>query len=199
MQQRSEDTRARIQTAAADLFSREGYDASGVAEICAAAGVSKGAFYHHYSSKQALFLALLDSWLVGIEEELQINATERGGVPAALLKMAGRSGEVFQSAERQFRLILEFWVQASRKPEIWKAAVAPYRHYQALFTAMLVEGQREGSLGTEFDPEDAARVIAGMAMGLLLQAFLDPSGAVWEQVTRAGMEIILKGMQRREP
>ncbi len=39
-QQRSEDTRARILRAALECFSRAGYDATGVAEICAAAGVS---------------------------------------------------------------------------------------------------------------------------------------------------------------
>ena len=55
-QQRSEETRARILAAALDRFARYGYDATGVAEICRAAGVSKGAFYHHFPSKQAAFL-----------------------------------------------------------------------------------------------------------------------------------------------
>ena len=61
-QQRSEETRARILHAALECFSRTGYDASGVAEICAAAGVSKGAFYHHFPTKQAVFIELLNFW-----------------------------------------------------------------------------------------------------------------------------------------
>ena len=60
MQQRSIETRRRIMSAAVALFAAQGYNASGVAEICRAAGASKGAFYHHFSSKQALFVAVLE-------------------------------------------------------------------------------------------------------------------------------------------
>jgi len=62
MQQRSEETRKHILEAAQRLFSAKGYDATGVAEICQAAGVSKGAFYHHFLTKQAVFLVLLENW-----------------------------------------------------------------------------------------------------------------------------------------
>ena len=68
MQQRSMETRKRILDAAQSLFSQSGYDATGVAEICRAAGVSKGAFYHHFPSKQAIFLELLDGWLSRLDE-----------------------------------------------------------------------------------------------------------------------------------
>lgn len=200
MQQRSEDTRARIQAAAVDLFARHGYDATGVAEICSAAGVSKGAFYHHFPSKLVLFLALLEDWLAGVEEGLQIAHPSQGSrsIPRMLVDMAGRSGGLFQSAEGQLRLILEFWTQASRKPEVWKAAIAPYRRYEALFSGMLAEGQKEGSLAPEIDPAVAARVVVGLAMGLLLQALFDPDGAAWPEVTRKGVEMLVEGIQRRE-
>ena len=59
MQQRSEETRTHILKAALDLFSKNGYDATSVANICQAAGVSKGAFYHHFASKHSVFQALL--------------------------------------------------------------------------------------------------------------------------------------------
>ena len=41
------------------LFSSTGYNKASVDDICAQAGISKGAFYHHFKSKQELFLALL--------------------------------------------------------------------------------------------------------------------------------------------
>lgn len=197
MQQRSEDTRARIQAAAAELFSRNGYDATGVAEICSLSGVSKGAFYHHYSSKQELFLSLMEGWLVGIENRVQINRTAVHDIPTVLAEIAGRSGDVFKTAGNQFRLILEFWTQASRKPEIWKAAIAPYRQYENFFSNVLAEGQKEGSLSQDFDPLTASRVIVGLAMGLLLQAMIDPEGADWDDVTRNGIGMMVEGIKRR--
>ena len=46
--------RARVLDAAVDLFARQGYDGTSVAEVIAAAGVAKGGFYHHFVSKEAL-------------------------------------------------------------------------------------------------------------------------------------------------
>ncbi len=63
MQARSEETRTHILEAALRRFANHGYSAASVDEICAEAGVSKGAFYHHFPSKQALFLELLNEWL----------------------------------------------------------------------------------------------------------------------------------------
>jgi AcrR family transcriptional regulator len=63
MQHRSAETRSHILEAAQRLFSLNGYDATGLAEICQAAGASKVAFYHHFPTKQAVFLELLENWL----------------------------------------------------------------------------------------------------------------------------------------
>ena len=48
------DLRARVLDAAVDLFARQGYDGTSVAEVIARAGVAKGGFYHHFASKEAL-------------------------------------------------------------------------------------------------------------------------------------------------
>lgn len=49
-------TRDRIQAAALDLFIVAGVEATSVAEICRAAGVSNGSFFHHFPSKEELAL-----------------------------------------------------------------------------------------------------------------------------------------------
>jgi len=46
--------------AAVKLFSTRGFTTASVDDICEEAGISKGAFYHHFETKQAHFLALLD-------------------------------------------------------------------------------------------------------------------------------------------
>ncbi|HPX96273.1 MAG TPA: TetR/AcrR family transcriptional regulator [Brevefilum fermentans] len=45
---RGADTRQSILDTALSLFSKNGYDATSVAEICQQAQISKGAFYHHF-------------------------------------------------------------------------------------------------------------------------------------------------------
>jgi TetR/AcrR family transcriptional repressor of nem operon len=61
------DTRERLIEAAVFLFWENGYAATGVAEILARAKVNSGSFYHFFKSKEALLLAVLDWYLLGLE------------------------------------------------------------------------------------------------------------------------------------
>ena len=59
VQARAEATRRRIIDAAIALFSEEGYGDTGLAAIMDRADVSKGAFYYHFESKEALASAII--------------------------------------------------------------------------------------------------------------------------------------------
>ncbi len=57
---KGDDTRARIFTAAIDLFRRQGFDETTMREIAAAAGVAIGAAYYYFDSKDSIVLAFYD-------------------------------------------------------------------------------------------------------------------------------------------
>jgi AcrR family transcriptional regulator len=166
-----------------------------VDEICAEAGVSKGAFYHHFESKQALFLALLDGWLKTIDNVIE--AANDKTVPEKFMQVTEAFPYIFKSAENHLPLFLEFWLQASRDEDIWQASVAPYRRYHKYFTSLIKKGVDEGSF-VEVDPEIAARLIVSAAMGLFLQNLLDPRGANWEKVARESATMLVNNMMRKE-
>jgi len=56
------EARARLIEAARRLVRHKGFAATSVDDLCAAAGVTKGAFFHHFPSKDALGVALIDDW-----------------------------------------------------------------------------------------------------------------------------------------
>ncbi len=56
--ERRHSTRARLIQAARDLFSDQGYESTPTEQIIAAAGVSRGAMYHHFGAKRDLFEAV---------------------------------------------------------------------------------------------------------------------------------------------
>lgn len=64
------DTRQRLLGSARDLLYSRSYGHVGVKEICDAARVQKGSFYHFFPSKQALALAVLDEYFVELKEDI---------------------------------------------------------------------------------------------------------------------------------
>lgn len=56
------DVRSRLLRAGTDLIRGRGYVATSVSDICGAAGVSKGAFFHHFESKEDLARECLSQW-----------------------------------------------------------------------------------------------------------------------------------------
>ena len=198
MQTRSKETRSHIMDAAIGELCRSGYDATSVSDICREAGVSKGAFYHHFPSKQALFLAIMRDWLRGIDTQLFANRTQGKNVPQAIQDMGSTLGVIFQAASGRLPMFMEFMVQASRDKEVWNAVIAPYRQYQQGFSNLISEGKKEGSFRADVEAGEAAWVLISLAVGILLQGVVDPGAADWESVTNKGVQMILDGLQRRE-
>jgi TetR/AcrR family transcriptional regulator, transcriptional repressor for nem operon len=57
-----ETARNRLLSAASRIVLQKGYHATSVDELCAAAGVTKGAFFHHFRSKEDLAVAAAEHW-----------------------------------------------------------------------------------------------------------------------------------------
>ncbi len=195
--QRGEETRNRILDAALDCFARYGYDATGVAEICQCAGVTKGGFYHHFSSKQAVFLELLERWLKGLDARLEQIRSGAETVPEELLRMTTMVRQVFHDAGGKLPIFLEFLTKAGQSPVVWQATVAPFRRYHGFFAGMIEAGIAEGSLGP-VDPALGSHLLLAFAVGLLALGLLDPHGADWGQVAQEGMKILLRGLESEE-
>jgi AcrR family transcriptional regulator len=194
MQHRSEETRTKIMESAIKLFSNSGFNKASVDDICEEAGISKGAFYHHFKSKQELFLALLDGWLQTIDSAIE--ASKDKTVPETFMQMSEAYPFIFETAGDGLPMFLEFWLQASRDKKIWEASIAPYRRYHKYFTSLIKKGVDEGSF-VEVDPELASRLIVSTAMGLLLQSLLDPKGAKWEKVARDSTTMLVNSLLQK--
>jgi AcrR family transcriptional regulator len=196
VQVRSEETRNRILQSALRLFSETGYDATGVAGICGSAGISKGAFYHHFETKQAVFLQLLEDWLQQVDADLQTALSEAPTVVDGLLGMAARTRDVFSTADGRLSILLEFWAQARKDPVVWERTIAPFRRYRDAFAGIIAKGIEEGSL-RPIDADKAAQALMSLAVGIILQGVLDPNGARWDRVIQDTIGMLVEGIGRK--
>ena len=91
---RSDTTRAALIAAGRELFVSRGYAETGTPELVAEAGVTRGALYHHFADKRALFRAVVVAESAAVAQEIE-SAARPGLAP---LKALSKGGAAFLEA-----------------------------------------------------------------------------------------------------
>jgi AcrR family transcriptional regulator len=170
--------RAEVLDKALALFLERGYENVSLNDLLAAAGTSKGAFYHYFPSKEALVTALTERSAAEAFEVLRPvfdqpgkNALERlnAGLAASYrVKMAMGAPE--QIAAMTSLLKPENQALFGRIVTIWEDLFRP------VLTEVITQGVHEGVFDT-FDPEGVGDMIQGFAASMqtsLVQVFNAP-------------------------
>jgi TetR/AcrR family acrAB operon transcriptional repressor len=194
-QSRSAATRAHILDAAGSLFARRGYDAISVADICEQAGVTKGAFYYHFASKQQAFLDLRDRWLAPLDAQFKLTRAADETLPQVLQRIAAMAQPIFEAVggEQRQQIFLELLSAARHDPAILPAMLSPRRKYRSLFARLVRTGVTEGTL-RDIDATLAAEVLVTLGFGFVMQSLLDPDGADWAKLARQGIALLMQGL-----
>ncbi len=100
--ERSAATRSALIAAARKLWGKRGYAEVGTPEIAAAAGVTRGAMYHQYADKAALFGAVVE--VVETEAMARLSAVVTSAAPA--------------SPTAAMRIAADAWLEIATEPEI---------------------------------------------------------------------------------
>lgn len=197
-QQRGEETRSHILDIAGELFAKHGYDATSVADICARAGVTKGAFYHHFASKQSVFLELRDRWLGPLDAQLTLPRGEDVTLPQLLQQVADMAQQVFATAgeEQRQQVFLELLSAARHDPTILPALLMPIQKYRELFAQLIGAGIKEGTL-RKVDRELVAQVVVSLGFGLIMQSLLNPHGADWGHIASRAIPLLMQGLEKK--
>lgn len=195
-EERSQETRRKILSAAEQSFAEQGYDTTSVDTICHAAGISKGAFYHHFPSKSSVFIALLSTWLEKLDAQLMAEETQGETVPQQVAAMATGVDEIYRVAGTNWNILLEFWAKAKTDPAVAGSMVAMLRRYQEFFQQTLERGEAEGSIRVG-DVPLAATLLLSVVLGLLLQGILDPEGRDWGATMQHTLAMLMATMSGR--
>jgi AcrR family transcriptional regulator len=137
-------TRERILDAALSVFAGQGYHRATVDDIVRASGTSKGAVYHHFPNKEALFLALADDFATRLATAVAAAIGQRHGALGKVEGALGAALSTFAGNERLARLILLEAVSLGPTWETKRAEV--HDRFAALIQGYLDEAVAEGSI-----------------------------------------------------
>jgi TetR/AcrR family transcriptional regulator, transcriptional repressor of aconitase len=167
--------RRQIMDAAIRCFAREGFHRTTMQEIVRETGLSAGAIYRYFRSKEDIVAAIATEHHAA-EAAAFAEVGTIGDVGAALRHIASVSlGRLADPQEQQWRRVtVQVWGEALRDERVMGIVRGGLDEPVAILAAMMRRGQRDGTLPRELDPDGAARVCASIFQGLVLQQALDP-------------------------
>ena len=137
-------TRERILDGALDVFARKGYHRAIVDDIVRASGTSKGAVYHHFPNKEAVFAALVDDFAERLVARVATAVTARHGALGKVDGALTAALTTFAANEQLARLILLEAVSLGPAYQRKRAEVTG--RFAALIQGYLDEAVADGSL-----------------------------------------------------
>jgi AcrR family transcriptional regulator len=148
-------TRGKLVAVARDLFATQGYAATSTEAILAAAGVTRGALYHHFADKQALFAQVCEDLHAEAEQVIETDAGAQASAFDGLV--AGCLGFLDFMVRPDVRRILILDAPSVLGWEAWNEM--DRRHGFGLLIEGVREAVAEGTL--QGDPEALAVMING--------------------------------------
>jgi AcrR family transcriptional regulator len=163
-----------------------------VDDVCAEAGVSKGAFYGYFDQKQDLLLALLEDDAVALDRELErITTASSSGVVrvrAFAQAMLARGDD-----PARVQVGTDLWADLLTE-EVVRARLAEVtQRRRELVRGWIEEAVASGEL-VEIPANALASILLALADGLMLHGALDPSGFRWRNIRRA-IDVLLAGLE----
>ena len=191
---KAERTRARLIEVAKRLYQEHGSDHVTVRRIAAAAKIEAGSIYYHFSSRDEIMRAVLESGVGGAQHEVLQSITEAGADSSPLERLRAALGahltytlrEHFSSRLKSIRRLPKRLRERHMQQE---------REYAAIFGALLREAERQGLIKPGFD----LSVVRMLMLGSLTWAaeWFDPKGPLMaDDVADQLMKLITTGIAK---
>jgi AcrR family transcriptional regulator len=174
-QQRAIETYQVILDAGARVFARRGFGQATVADIADEAGISMGALYHHFASKEELFKAIAEKHICDHQEAFG-GLLPSGSLRETIERFTDYWLNHCQREDQLSGLFMECWAQAAREPWAREAIAALFRHGTDLFRGTLRAGQEAGVVRRDIDLDASATVLLCLMQGIALRCAVDMEG-----------------------
>ena len=188
---RSKATKDSILKAASECFAAEGFGNTDIDDICKKANLTKGAFYYHFPTKQDLFIEMLGNWALKVAGRLDLSQIESEDMLKVLSSIPENFSPIFEEVNSQLPLFLELYIKAMNDPGLNKVVLNSYQQFLNFFKPLIQKGIANGSL-KKVDPDDAAKTLFALTIGMLMQGLINPRGEDWVKLAKNSIVMIFK-------
>jgi AcrR family transcriptional regulator len=185
--------REQIVAAARRCAIDQGFHKTTMADVIRESGLSAGAVYSYFKSKDDLVAAIADSVLSGVGELFEkLLASEEPLTPTELLAAAlGYVERVAGHADGDVtRVALQAWAEAMHNDAVLDIAQERYRFIRGHFVEAARRMQADGTIGADADPEHVGQALFAMVPGFILQRLI--LGDVTPDTFGSGLSAILR-------
>jgi AcrR family transcriptional regulator len=157
--------KAEILETARKLFFKKGYEKTSVDDIIGAAQVSKGGFYHHFSSKEELVDCLVTDIIEKMRMEISVIFEDNTLSAIEKLKKTSNAGKVIKTANRD--ILKAYLIVVYRDENIvlrHKINKKSIEMFTPLYSSMISQGIREGVFNTQ-SPDFTAKLMLHLSIG----------------------------------
>jgi AcrR family transcriptional regulator len=193
----SEQTRDRIIETAMNLFVRKGFFGASISDLASAVNMTKGALYHHFENKDALFLAVVEkikhTWMRIVGRE----AMRPSGTVARLEAILDRHVQLIEQNEA-FCLVLSGLLTEMDgiDPAVREAVQGVYADLVIFIERIVREGQAAGQIRPDVDARLTAFSIVGVLRGTgCSYAVFQRLGANYSALMETAKMVLIAGLK----
>ncbi|WP_127531341.1 TetR/AcrR family transcriptional regulator [Paenibacillus kobensis] len=184
-------TKQRIVDTAIQLFARKGYAAASIADICREVPCSKGAVYHHFTSKEDLFVYITEQTFTASWERWSAIAA---GYTTIVDKLYAFSEHFVDTMQRPLSKAAEEFLKNAAGDEARVKFGAIVMGFMANFESFIREGVESGELKQQ-DPRELAFLILSFYSGLSDSYAFMPKEEL-KPLFRNATSLLLDGIRR---
>jgi AcrR family transcriptional regulator len=167
-EQQRQVRRHQILDAARRLFTVNGFHATSMDDIIAAAGMSSGGVYRYFPGKDAIVTAIAQD-VVGALTATVSDLLDEDPVPQLADALCRLVVNVDATADESGRLVMLVWVEAQRDPAIARLAASSARTLRSAVLELVRHAHAAGQLPQYADLEALGQVVFSLLQGYLVQ------------------------------
>jgi len=184
-----------ILDAATAVFARLGFHDARMDDIVQASGLSKGALYWYFKSKEDIITAISQRLFTTDIEQLVGLLHAEGSVSERLQQLIQARIAGLQEMSDVVTILFEFYATALHQDGVRQFIKAYFQNFHELLVALIQQGIDRGEFRS-VDAVAAAAALDAVFEGLVVRWLIDPEAMQWASVGETALRLLLDGLKR---